>query len=186
MMAIASGMVVNPATTVRATPAALAASLLRRLEINMPMPAPSAIRVPVQRISSGKVTFLSIIARSSVKVSIWRLDATTQHQDGDVITRHLLAALATIGEQSPEQSRKIVERLYQERAEQVCAVNLEIYPNEGQSTNVLVIELPNNPKLRRKLFLFEARVAASGSFQPVSDDGQHYRFLSKFKLPSYL
>jgi len=38
------------------------ASLLSRLEINMPTPAPSAIRVPVQRIISGKVMFLSIIA----------------------------------------------------------------------------------------------------------------------------
>lgn len=48
--------------TVRAIPAAFIASLLSRLEINMPMPAPSATRVPVQRMSSGKLMFLSIIA----------------------------------------------------------------------------------------------------------------------------
>src|SRR5437016_14675907 len=62
MMEIASGIVVNPPTTVRANPAAFMASLLRPLEINMPMPAPSATRVPVQRIISGKVIFRSIIA----------------------------------------------------------------------------------------------------------------------------
>lgn len=41
MMAIASGIVVNPPTTVRANPAAFIASLLSRLEINMPMPGQS-------------------------------------------------------------------------------------------------------------------------------------------------
>jgi hypothetical protein len=45
-----------------ANPAAFIASLLSRLEINMPRPAPSAIRVPVQTIISGKVMFLSIMA----------------------------------------------------------------------------------------------------------------------------
>jgi len=94
--------------------------------------------------------------------------------------------IRTIGEQSPEASLKIVERLYQEGAEQVWAVDLETYPNEGQSTNNLVIELPTNPTLRRKLFLLEARVAASGGFDPVSDDGQHYMFLYKFKFPFHL
>jgi hypothetical protein len=91
--------------------------------------------------------------------------------------------IRTIGEQSPEKSLKIVERLYQEGAERVWAVDLEIYPNEGQSTNTLVVELPTGPKLRKKLFLLEARVAASGGFDPVSDDGQHYMFLFKFKMP---
>ncbi|MGB8917503.1 MAG: hypothetical protein WCC89_11630 [Candidatus Sulfotelmatobacter sp.] len=91
-----------------------------------------------------------------------------------------------IGEQSPEESLNIVERLYQEGSERVWVVDLEIYPNEGQSTNKLVIELPTDPKLRRKIFLLEARVAASGGFDPVSDDGQHYMFLYKFKLPFHL
>jgi len=94
--------------------------------------------------------------------------------------------IRTIGEQSPEESSKIVERLYQDGAERVWAVGLEIYPNEGQSTNILVIELPTDPKLRRKLFRLESRVAASEGFDPVSDDSQHYMFLYKFKLPFHL
>jgi len=61
MMAIARGMVVKPPTTVSANPAAFIASLLSPLEINKPMPVPSAIRVPVQRIISGKVMFRSIM-----------------------------------------------------------------------------------------------------------------------------
>jgi hypothetical protein len=81
---------------------------------------------------------------------------------------------------------RIVERLYQEGAGRVWVVDLEIYPNEGQSTNSLVIELPTDPKLRRKLFRLEARVAASEGFDPVSDDGQHYMFLYKFKFPFHL
>ena len=91
--------------------------------------------------------------------------------------------IRTIGEQSPPESVKIVERLYQQGAERVWVVDIEIYPNEGQSTNSLVIELPTDPILRRKLFLLEARTAASGGFDPVSDDGQHYMFLYKFKFP---
>jgi hypothetical protein len=94
--------------------------------------------------------------------------------------------IRTIGEQSPEESLKIVNRLYNEGADRVWAVDLDIYPNEGQSTNVLVVELPTDPKLRRKLFHLEARVAASGGFDPVSDDGQHYMFLFKFKIPFHM
>jgi hypothetical protein len=66
--------------------------------------------------------------------------------------------IRTIGEQSPEDSSKIVERLYQEGAERVWAVDLEIYPNEGQSTNDLVIELPNDPKLRARRMSRPARI----------------------------
>ena len=94
--------------------------------------------------------------------------------------------IRTISEHSPEESLRIVERLYQEGAEQVWAVDLEIYPHEGQSTNNLVIELPTDPTLRRKLFLLEARVAARGGFDPVSDDGQRYMLLYKFKFPFHL
>jgi hypothetical protein len=94
--------------------------------------------------------------------------------------------IRTVGEQGPEQSLRIVERLYHEGAKQVWAVDFEIYPNEGQSTNNLVIELPTDPTMRRKLFRLEARVAASNGFDPISDDGQHYMFLYKFKLPFHL
>jgi hypothetical protein len=59
---IARGIVVSPPMTIRASPAAFMASLLRRLEINMPIPAPRAMRVPVQRAKSGKETFRSLIA----------------------------------------------------------------------------------------------------------------------------
>ena len=94
--------------------------------------------------------------------------------------------IRTIGEQSPEESSKIVERLYHDGAERAWAVDLEIYPNEGQSTNILVVELPTDPGGRKKLFRLEARVAASEGFDPVSDDGQHYMFLYKFKIPFHL
>jgi len=94
--------------------------------------------------------------------------------------------IRTIGEQSPEESLKIVERLYGDRAKQVRAVDLEIYPNEGQSTNILIIELPSDPKLRKRLFRMGARVAASEGFDPVSDDGQRYMFLYKSKFAFHL
>jgi len=90
--------------------------------------------------------------------------------------------LRTIGEQSPAESIAIVKRLYEEGARKIWAVDLEIYPNEGQSTNILIVELPDEQKLRKKLFHLEARCAASEGFTPVSDDGQHYMFLYKFEL----
>jgi hypothetical protein len=92
----------------------------------------------------------------------------------------------TIGEQDPKESLAIVKRLYDDGAKQVWAVGLELYPNEGQSTNTLIVELPNEPKLRKTLFHLEARCAASEGFAPVSDDGQHYMFLYKFKLAFHL
>lgn len=94
--------------------------------------------------------------------------------------------IRTIGEQSPEESLKIVKRLYASGAEKVWAVEIEVYPNGGQSTNSLVVELPADPNLRKQLFGLEARVAASEGFDPVSDDGQHYMFLYKFKLAFHL
>src|SRR5258708_1156688 len=60
-MEIASGIVLSPPTTLSASPAAFIASLLSPLAINKPTPTPSATRVPVQSIISGRVTLRSII-----------------------------------------------------------------------------------------------------------------------------
>jgi hypothetical protein len=90
--------------------------------------------------------------------------------------------IRTIGEQTPKESLAIVKRLYEQGAKQVWAVDLEVYPNEGQSTNTLIVELPEQAELRKQLFHLEGRVAASEGFDPVSDNGQHYLFLYKFKL----
>ena len=111
------------------------------------------------------------------------LDTTTHREALAWVRESKPGDIRTIGEQSPPASVKIVERLYKQGAERVWVVDIEIYPNEGQSTNNLVIELPTDPTLRRKLFLLEARTAASGGFDPVSDDGQHYMFFYKFKFP---
>jgi hypothetical protein len=94
MMAIASGIVVKPATSVSANPAAFIASLLSLLEINMPIPAPSATRVPVQRIISGKVMFLSIIGvLLGENKNPGVLDAGKQLRDGDLVARHGVVVL---------------------------------------------------------------------------------------------
>lgn len=79
-----------------------------------------------------------------------------------------------------------MKRLYASGAEKVWAGDLEFYPNDGQSTNILIVELPIEPNLRKQLFRLEARVAASEGFDPVSDDGQHFMFLYKFKLTFHL
>ncbi len=87
----------------------------------------------------------------------------------------------TLGEQSPEKSAAFVRNLYTSGAKQVWAVDIESDPQLGQSTNILIVELPVDRDARMKLFKIEDDVAASGGFDPVSDEGQHYMFLSKFK-----
>ena len=114
------------------------------------------------------------------------LDTKTHREAKEWISESKDHNIRTIGEQSPEQSLEIVQRLYRDGAQKVWVVDIENYPNEGQSTNNLVVELPTDLQLRMKLFKLEARVAANQGFDPVSDDGQHYMFLYKFKLTFHL
>lgn len=115
-------------------------------------------------------------------------DAFCQHLLNDKSHREALSWIResrngnvrTIGEQDPDDSLRIVRQLYDQGAQKVWAVDLEKYA-EGESTNALVLELPEKPELRRQLFTLEARCASSGGFDPVGDDGQHYMFLYKFK-----
>ncbi len=132
------------------------------------------IRIPPAEPGSGRgadAFCLDLLAKKSHREA---LSWVSESNAGD---------FRTVGEQSPAESLKIVKRLYTNGAKKVWAVDLEIYPGEGQSTNILIVELPDQKELRANLFLLEARCAASGGFDPVSDDGQHYMFLYKFKLP---
>ena len=90
--------------------------------------------------------------------------------------------IRTIGEQSPEDSRRIVQRLYSSGAVRVQAVKIDRQAGFGETTNVVCVELPTVSGERQKLFEIEAETASRGGFDPVSDDGQTYLFLFKFKL----
>jgi hypothetical protein len=90
--------------------------------------------------------------------------------------------IRTIGEQSPEDSLRIVQSLYNSGAVKVHALKIDREADFGETTNVVCVELPGVSSARQKLFKIEAKIASSGGFDPVSDDGQTYLFLYKFKL----
>lgn len=90
--------------------------------------------------------------------------------------------IRTIGEQSPEDSLRIVQSLYNSGAVKVHALKIDREAGYGETTNIVCVELPVAGSERQKLFKIEAKTASSGGFDPVSDDGQTYLFLFKFKL----
>jgi hypothetical protein len=90
--------------------------------------------------------------------------------------------IRTLGEQSPEESLRIVQGLYESGAVKANALEIERDPGFGETSNIVCVELPAASAARNKLFAIEAKTASSGGFDPVSDDGQAYLFLYKFKL----
>ncbi len=90
--------------------------------------------------------------------------------------------IRTLGEQTPEDSRKIVQQLYDSGAIQVHAVKIDRVAGVGETVNVVCVELPAAGAGRAALFQIEANMAKGAGFDPVSDDGQTYLFLANFKL----
>jgi hypothetical protein len=90
--------------------------------------------------------------------------------------------LRTIGEQSPEESFKIINNLYTSGAISAQIVKIERVSGLGETSNIVCVELPTAPGSRVKLFKIEAKTASNEGFDPTPDEGQTYLFLSKFKL----
>lgn len=90
--------------------------------------------------------------------------------------------IRTVGEQNPGESLRIVKGIYASGALKAYAVGIERDSGYGETTNIVCVELPATPVARQKLLEIESKVAASGGFDPVPDEGQTYLFLYKFKL----
>jgi len=90
------------------------------------------------------------------------------------------ADMRNLGEQSPDESRRIVEDLYGRGAVDVQAVGIDKAP-DGQSANILIVRLPDLPEKRRGLFALGDDLASSQGFDGTPDVGQHHLFLWKFK-----
>jgi hypothetical protein len=67
------------------------------------------------------------------------------------------ADIRTIGEQSPADSRKIIEKL--SGAIEIYAIDVDVEPDLGETTNDLIITLPSDLAKRAELFAFQARLA---------------------------
>jgi hypothetical protein len=84
--------------------------------------------------------------------------------------------LRTIHELNNEQSLEIIQRLYDLGAVCVTAVDIESDPDFGETTNILIVELPDDTPLRKQLFKYESKQARSVGFNGVTDTGQKYLF----------
>jgi hypothetical protein len=87
-------------------------------------------------------------------------------------------SMRTLGEMGRAPSERLVSKLYKLGAVKVLAAEIDPGDN-GQSTDHLLVELPQDPKARAKLFKFESQHAESEGFDPTPDIGQEYIY---FKL----
>ena len=109
-----------------------------------------------------------------------RLLSTKPHREAKLwMAEQQPGGIRTIGEQSQEDSRAIVETLYALGAVDVQAIDIQVEP-EGETCNDLIVTLPQHPEQRKQLFAFEAKVGRAGGFDPVADNKQRYMFLHEF------
>ena len=86
----------------------------------------------------------------------------------------------TIGDGGPDEtvtaSLRLVKDLYQCGAVHVIAIDIDA-DTHTETTRTLIVEMPPQKELRKQLLQTEAKVAAQGGFDPVSDNGQRYFML---------
>lgn len=75
-----------------------------------------------------------------------------------------------------------IRNLYKIGAKQIIAIQVAGYGEETgyQDTDTLMIELPEQPDKRSRLFDFEADHARTEGFDPDVDQGQKYLLLKRF------
>lgn len=78
----------------------------------------------------------------------------------------------TVFEYDNAESLKIIKDLYEMGAEVVTAIDIESDPKYGETTNMLIVSLPNDPKARQNIFAFAATQARRSGFGPTADRGQ--------------
>lgn len=89
----------------------------------------------------------------------------------------LRSAARSIGGRSSTESIALVEELYALGATEVVAVDI----GTGQTTDTLVVVLPEDAAARKKLFELEEALMKTAGFDKSSDQGQKYLFLFKLK-----
>jgi hypothetical protein len=87
-----------------------------------------------------------------------------------------------LGEQTPAESRAIVDDLYLRGAVDVQVVGAQNVTGFGQTSNILVVQLPTDRAARGRLFDREGELARNEGFDGAFDEGQRYLFLYKFKM----
>jgi hypothetical protein len=78
---------------------------------------------------------------------------------------------------SNEESVALVQEIYKAGAKKVLAVEIDDYGKDGQNTGTLVVELPENPFLRKRVLDWDTDWQKSKGFSGESDCGQKYIFV---------
>lgn len=84
--------------------------------------------------------------------------------------------LRTIHELNNELSLQIIKDLYDLGAVKVTAAEIDSDPDFGETTNVLIVELPEDAAARRQLFQYESKHSGGLGFVGTADKGQKYLF----------
>jgi hypothetical protein len=77
-----------------------------------------------------------------------------------------------LGEMAPEESREVIEAGYKAGAVKIIAVEIQ-----GESTNCLIVELPEKGIKRKRVFEWDNELAQQSGFDPDDDWGQNELFM---------
>ena len=83
----------------------------------------------------------------------------------------------TVGELNEKKTEKILTNLYELGSITVFAVEIDSYEDGDQTTDSLIVELPEDKNLRAKLFKEIGKHAIKQGFDPDEDVGQKYLFM---------
>ncbi|MFL6519665.1 MAG: hypothetical protein ACJ8NS_05545 [Chthoniobacterales bacterium] len=86
--------------------------------------------------------------------------------------KHTLGELA-----STSVSVRLVNAVYRAGATKVWAVEIDRYPDGRENTGKIVIELPDEPRLRSQVLAWASRKSRAKGFGEIYDEKQHYVFL---------
>jgi len=84
----------------------------------------------------------------------------------------------TIGEMDTQESLYIITDLYSLGAEDIIAVEISPTSWGGETTDLVVLKLPEDRKKREVLFHWEKSHAEKNGFDAVKDEGQSFMFIN--------
>ena len=86
-------------------------------------------------------------------------------------------SMRVLGELEHKPAVALVQRFYDAGAVKVLAIDIKDWAG-GESSNVLIVELPQEARSRKALFKLEAEVVEPEGFEGATDDGkQQYLYV---------
>ena len=85
-------------------------------------------------------------------------------------------SMRVLGELEHEPAVALVQRFYDAGAVKVLAIDIKDWAG-GESSNVLIVEIPSDARPRKRLFKLQAEVVEPQGFEGDVDDGRQYLFV---------